>query len=212
MAAAPAPDLLSGAGAGPRFFATPAAWRAWLSKNHARAGELWVGFHKKGSGRPSVTYPEALDEALCFGWIDGVRKRLDDTSYTVRFTPRKRDSYWSAVNTRRVAELTRAGRMAPPGVAAFERRDARRTAEYSFERETAALTRADQRAFRAAPGAWAFFRAQPPSYQRTSTWWITAAKRDQTRQRRLAELVAACAAGRRLDWLAPAAKRGLRRS
>jgi uncharacterized protein YdeI (YjbR/CyaY-like superfamily) len=174
--------------------------------------ELRVGFHKKDSGLRSITYPEALDEALCFGWIDGVRKRLDDTSYTVRFTPRKPDSYWSAVNTRRALALREAGRFTAAGEAAFERRDATRTAQYSFEREAAKLTRADRRAFDAAPGAWEFFHAQPASYQRLFTHWVTSAKRDETRQRRLAELVAACAERRRIDPLAPRSQRALRRS
>ena len=174
--------------------------------------ELLVGFHKKGSGRPSITYPEALDEALCLGWIDGVRKRLDETSYTVRFTPRKPDSYWSAVNTRRALALKKAGRFTEAGQAAFARRDATRTAKYSFEREAAQLTPADRRAFAAAPGAWEFFQAQPPSYQRLFTHWVASAKKDDTRQRRLAELVAACAERRRIDPLAPRGKRALRRS
>ena len=207
MAAAAPPDLLSGSEPAPRFFATAAALRAWLAKNHAKARELWVGFHKKGSGRPSVTYPEALDEALCFGWIDGVRKRVDDTSYKVRFTPRKRDSYWSAVNTRRFGELEKAGRVAPPGREAFERRDASLTAQYSFEREAAAFTRADQRAFQSAPGAWKYFLAQAPYYRKLCTLWVTSAKKDETRRRRLEELVATCARGRRIDLLAPAGKR-----
>jgi uncharacterized protein YdeI (YjbR/CyaY-like superfamily) len=171
-----------------------------------------VGFHKKDSGRPSMTYPEALDEALCYGWIDGVRKRLDETSYTVRFTPRKPDSYWSAVNTRRALALQKVGRFTEAGQAAFARRDATRTARYSFEREAAKLTRADRRAFDASAGAWEFFRAQPPSYQRLFTHWVTSAKKDETRQRRLAELVAACAERRRIDPLAPRSKRALRRS
>jgi uncharacterized protein YdeI (YjbR/CyaY-like superfamily) len=191
----------------PRFFATAAAFRAWLEKNHERVRELWVGFHKKGSGRPSLTYPEALDEALCFGWIDGVRKSLDQTSYIQRFTPRKAGSYWSAVNTRRAGELKKAGRMAPPGMAAFERRDATRTAKYSFEREAAAFSRADQRTFRAAPGAWPFFRAQAPYYQRVCTHWVVSAKKQETHRRRLEELIAACSAGRRLDLLAPKSRR-----
>ena len=195
-------------GAKPRFFPSAEAFRRWLAANHDRVRELWVGFHKKESGRPSATYPEALDEALCFGWIDGVRKTVDATSYTIRFTPRKPDSFWSVVNTRRVAELKQAGRMEAAGVAAFARRDRTRTKQYSYERGAAKLTPAEQRRFRAEPKAWAFFRAQPPGYQRVATWYVASAKKDETRRRRLDALVASCAGGERL----PGFQRGPKRS
>ena len=158
-----------------------------------------MGFYKKGSGRPSLTWPESVDEALCYGWIDGVRKSVDAESYTIRFTPRKVDSYWSAVNTARVAELTKAGRMAPPGAAAFARRDAKRTQRYAYERTAAELSAADRKRFQADPAAWTFFRAQAPSYQRVVTWWVVSAKKDETRRRRLEALIAASARGKRLS-------------
>jgi len=185
-------------GSEPRFFPSAGAFRRWLAANHDRVRELWVGFHKKDSGRPSVTYPEALDEALCFGWIDGVRKNVDATSYTIRFTPRKLDSFWSVVNTRRVAELMKASRMQAPGLAAFSRRDRSRTKRYSYERGAAKLTPAEQRRFEAEPKAWAFFRAQPPGYQRVATWYVASAKKDETRRKRLETLIASAARGERL--------------
>lgn len=181
-----------------RYFRSAAALRRWLAANHARARELWIGFYKKNSGRPSVTYPEALDEALCFGWIDGVRKRLDGERYVQRFTPRKPRSYWSAVNTTRATALIEKGRMTKAGLAAFDARDPQRTARYSFEREAAAFPPALVRTFKANPKAWTFFEAQPPSYRRTLTWYVVSAKRDETKQARLAKLIEASAAGRRL--------------
>ena len=196
----------------PTFFETPARFRAWLEKNHATATELLVGFYKRGSGKPSITWPESVDEALCFGWIDGVRRGGDD-SYTIRFTPRKKSSNWSNVNVARVAELTRAGRMAPAGLRAFEARKADRTGVYSFERTApAVLSPAHEKQLRANRAAAAYFDAQPPWYRRTATHWVTSAKREATRDRRLAELVRCCAAGRSIPTLAareqkPAAKR-----
>ena len=183
------------------FFARPEDFRAWLEDHHDRARELWVGFHRKGSGRASITWPEAVDEALCFGWIDGVRKRLDETSYTNRFTPRKPGSTWSAVNLRRVEDLAAAGRMRPAGLAALAARPADRTGTYSYERESARLDAASERRFRGEPQAWGFFQAQPPGYRRTATWWVVSAKREETRQRRLGELIADSAAGLRIKLL-----------
>jgi uncharacterized protein YdeI (YjbR/CyaY-like superfamily) len=181
-----------------RYFTSPAELRAWFAVNHARARELWVGFYKKSSGKPSVTYAEALDEALCVGWIDGVRKRVDDDRYVIRFTPRKPGSYWSAVNTRKAEALRARGRMRAAGLAMFEARDPERTKRYSFEREGASLPPAFERAFRKNRSAWEFFQAQPPSYRKPVTWWIVSAKQDETKQRRLAKLIEACAGGRRL--------------
>lgn len=180
------------------FFATAEDFRRWLEEHHATAKELWVGYHKKGSGQPSVSYPESVDEALAFGWIDGVRKGLGPATYANRFTPRKPGSTWSAVNVRRVGELTAAGRMHPAGLAAFAARDPAKTELYSYERETAALDAEAERRFRADPAAWDFFQAQPPSYRRTVTWWVVSAKKVETRRRRLDKLIAASAAGRRL--------------
>jgi uncharacterized protein YdeI (YjbR/CyaY-like superfamily) len=183
----------------PTFFPTPAAFRAWLAKHHESSTELLVGFHKTGTGTPSITWPESVDEALCFGWIDGVRKRLDDERYTIRFTPRKPRSTWSAVNVARVAELTREGRMQPAGLAAFARRAEARTAIYAYERTKAAeLGAAEERAFRANAAAWEFFQAQAPSYRRRATHWVVSAKQDETRRRRLAKLVEGSEQARRI--------------
>ena len=174
----------------PTFFATPAEFRAWLEAHHATARELWVGFYKKGSGRPSITWPEAVDEALCFGWIDSVRRSVDDVSYTNRFTPRKSRSTWSAVNIKRAQELVHRGRMRPAGLAAFEAHTDDRSAVYSYEqREAAARGAAFEQPFRANARAWDFFQAQPPWYQRSAAGWVTSAKREETRRRRLATLI-----------------------
>ena len=186
----------------PLFFAKPAAFRKWLERNHGAAHELWVGFYKKETGRPSITWPESVDEALCVGWIDGIRKRIDDESYTIRFTPRKARSIWSAVNIARVAELTREGRMLPAGLAAFERRSADKSAIYAYEqRKNAAFDEAAERQFRANAKAWEFFQAQPPGYRKTATYKVISAKREETRQKRLAALIADSAAGRRIREL-----------
>jgi uncharacterized protein YdeI (YjbR/CyaY-like superfamily) len=188
----------------PTFFATPDEFRAWLQEHHATASELLVGFHKKGSGRPSITWPQSVDQALCFGWIDGVRRRIDDTSYSIRFTPRKARSTWSAVNVRRVAELTAAGLMHPAGVAAFERRSDDKTAIYSYEQRKAAKLEPEQeRRFKADAKAWAWFQAQAPSYRRTAIHWVISAKREETRQRRLERLISDSAAARPIPPLTP---------
>jgi uncharacterized protein YdeI (YjbR/CyaY-like superfamily) len=189
------------------FFESPAHWRAWLEKNYARVTELLVGFHKRDSGKPSITWPESVDEALCFGWIDGLRKRVDETSYTIRFTPRKARSTWSAVNIARVAELTREGRMHAAGIAAFERRSEERSAIYSYEeRKTAALDAASERRFRANAKAWKFYEAQPPGYRRMMAWWVISAKKEETRARRLASLIEISARGQRIEPMKPKAK------
>src|SRR5207245_457734 len=143
--------------------------------------ELLVGFHKVGSGRKSMTWPDSVDQALCFGWIDGVRKRIDENSYTIRFTPRKPGSIWSRVNVDRVAELTKLGLMRPAGIAAFEARKSERTSIYSYERENAALSKEQEEAFRANADAWMFFQSQAPWYRRTVTYWVISAKREETR-------------------------------
>jgi uncharacterized protein YdeI (YjbR/CyaY-like superfamily) len=179
----------------PIFFATPADFRAWLEAHHADAAEQWVGFHKRGSGKPSITWPESVDEALCFGWIDGLRKRIDDGAYMIRFTPRKRTSIWSNINVKRVGEMIRLKRMRPAGLKAFEARS--RTGVYSFEqRNEAALDAAEEKRFRAEKKAWAYFQAQAPWYRRTAIFWATSAKRLETRARRLQILIDSSAAGR----------------
>lgn len=191
----------------PTFFATPAKLRAWLEAHHEVKTELLVGFYKKSSGKPSITWPESVDEALCFGWIDGVRKTLGDDAYTIRFTPRKRTSIWSAVNVKRVAALTKLGRMTPAGLRAFEARKPEKTGIYSFECKTPPrLEAAQEKILRANAKAAAFFDAQAPWYRRTATHWVVSAKRAETRERRLAQLVADSAAGRTIRPLTRAAK------
>jgi uncharacterized protein YdeI (YjbR/CyaY-like superfamily) len=193
----------------PTFFATPDDFRAWLEQHHSSHDELLVGFHKKGSGRPSITWPQSVDQALCFGWIDGVRRRIDDDSYSIRFTPRRARSIWSAANVKRVAELTDLGVMRPAGLAAFERRTDDRTAVYSFERRSAAeFEPAMEARFRSNARAWAWFEAQAPSYRRTATHWVISAKKPETRERRLDRLIADSAAGRTVPPLTRPTPRG----
>jgi len=186
----------------PTFFPTPGDFRRWLETNHAKAAELSVGFYKRASGRPSITWPEAVDEALCFGWIDGVRHRIDESSYRIRFTPRKPKSIWSNVNVKRVAALKKLGRMAPAGLAAFAKADPKKSGIYAYERSNARLAPADEKRFRANKKAWTFFKAQAPWYQRILTYYVVSAKREETRQRRLAALIADSEAGRRMGLLA----------
>jgi len=180
----------------PIFFETPEELRRWLAANHDNTPELIVGFHKVGSGLPSITWPQAVDQALCFGWIDGVRRSLSETSYSNRFTPRRKGSNWSAINIKRVGELLEAGLMHPAGIAAFETRDPAKSAIYSYERPLAALDDEAEAAFRANAAAWDWFRGQAPSYQRTAIYWVVSAKRAETRDRRLATLIEDSAAGR----------------
>jgi uncharacterized protein YdeI (YjbR/CyaY-like superfamily) len=186
----------------PRFFVTPADFRAWLEANHGTEKELLVGFHKKGTGKPSITWPESVDEALCFGWIDGVRRSLNESAYTIRFTPRKPTSIWSAVNVARIAELTKLGRMQPAGIRAFAARTPERTGVYSFERKEAArLTQVQEKTLRANRKAAAFFDAQPPGYRKTAIHWVISAKQAETRERRFRQLIADSAAGQRIGPL-----------
>lgn len=180
------------------FFTSREKFRAWLEKHHADRTELWIGFYKKTSGRRSVSYDEAVEEALCFGWIDGVRQRVDDLSYRQRFTPRTPKSYWSAINVTRAAELIKGKRMAPAGLRVFERRDANATARYSFERGQAAFTPAQLKQLRSNRAAWDFFLSQPPYYRRMMTFWVVSPKKEETRGRRLTTLISNSAAGRRI--------------
>ena len=191
----------------PRFFKSGAEFRAWLEANHGAAPELLMGFYRKESGKSGITYAEALDEVLCFGWIDGVRKRFDASSYTIRFTPRKPGSIWSAVNTKRVGELIKLGRMHRTGQKVFESRNQEKANQYSYERATCKLEGAYAKQFRANGRAWEFYQAQAPWYRRTSSWWVLSAKREETRWRRLEKLIADSAAGRRIDMLNPAGKK-----
>ncbi len=182
-----------------RFFAKPEDFRKWLQAHHESAPELWVGFYKKDSGRPSITWPESVDEALCVGWIDGLRKTIDAESYKIRFTPRKATSNWSAVNIGRVQELTRLGRMRPAGVKAFELRKEEKSGIYAYEnRKSAVLGAAAEKRFRSRPKAWAFFQKQPAGYRKLMTWWIISAKKEETRQQRLEKLIGASEAGKRV--------------
>jgi uncharacterized protein YdeI (YjbR/CyaY-like superfamily) len=190
------------------FFATPEEFRAWLDAHHDSAAELWVGFRKVGTGRPSITWPQAVDQALCYGWIDGLRKGIDAESYRIRFTPRRPTSIWSAVNVARVEALRAEGLMTPAGLAAYERRRADRTGVYSFERrEAAAFTPEQEAEFRADTKAWEYFCAQPPGYRKVATHWVVSAKRAETQARRLATLIADSAAGRRLANLTSPARK-----
>jgi uncharacterized protein YdeI (YjbR/CyaY-like superfamily) len=190
----------------PTFFATPADFRAWLEEHHDKSQELWVGYYKKGTGKPSITWPESVDEALCFGWIDGLRKRVDEASYMIRFTPRKATSTWSAVNIKRVEELTAQGRMHPAGLKAFEHRTAEKSGAYAYEQsETARLEAAQEQQFRANRQAWEFFQAQAAWYRKTAIWWVVSARKEVTRQTRLATLIEDSAQGRTIR---PLTRRG----
>lgn len=185
--------------AAPVYFETPQAFGAWLARHGATATELVVGYHKVGSGRPCMTWAQSVDEALCHGWIDGVRKRIDDERYQIRFTPRKPTSIWSAINIERVRVLTEAGRMTPAGLAAHAQRREHRSRVYSFEQQgEVALAPADERLFRRHKAAWTYFQAQPPGYRKQMIWRILSAKQPATRERRLAVLIDACARGVRL--------------
>ena len=184
----------------PTFFTSPEALRAWLTANHGSAQELWVGFHKRHTDAPSVTWSEVVDEALCVGWIDGVRKSLNGDQWAIRLTPRKPGSRWSAINVRKIEALSSQGRMLAAGLAVFEARDGER-AGYSYEERPTALPEAYERRFRAKKRAWAFFESQPPGYRRTAIHWVVSAKREETRERRLEQLIAHSAQGERIPQL-----------
>ena len=181
------------------FFKAPAQFRVWLAAHHATERELLVGFYKKASGTAGISYKEAVDEALCFGWIDGIKKCVDEARYTHRFTPRTASSTWSLINATRVGELIALKRMAKPGLEAWERRDPKKTGIYSFENRPAAFDAALEREFKKRAAAWTFFCAQPPGYQRLMTFWVTSAKQEQTRRRRLATLIEKSAEGKRMQ-------------
>jgi uncharacterized protein YdeI (YjbR/CyaY-like superfamily) len=178
------------------FFGTGEAFRAWMRQHHATTAEVLVGFHKKVRGTASLTWPESVDVALCFGWIDGVRRNVDATRYCIRFTPRRKGSIWSAVNIRRVPELAAMGLVRPEGLRAFEARTEKRSQIYSYEqKKEAALNAAEQSVFEAQAQAWAFFQARPPGYRKTLIWWVLSAKREETRKKRLATLIESCGKG-----------------
>jgi uncharacterized protein YdeI (YjbR/CyaY-like superfamily) len=192
-----------------KIFHSSSEFREWLEKNHDRVAELWLGFYNQHTDKKSITYHEALDQALCFGWIDGVRKSINQSTYKQRFTPRKEKSNWSVVNLGRAGELTKLGLMASAGMKAFERRS-NDSGKYSFESRPDKLPAAYQKEFKANPAAWEFFRAQAPWYQRTSSFWVVSAKQEQTRQRRLATLISDSGKRRRLGMLTPKAKNSQR--
>lgn len=180
----------------PTFFETSEAFRQWLDKNHHKAEELLVGYYKVGSGKKSMSWSESVDEAICFGWIDGVRRSIDDERYSIRFTPRKHKSIWSAINIKKVEDLTKAGRMMPAGVAAFNKREIERSAIYAYEqKETPPLSEAYEQRFRANKKAWEFYQKMAPSYRMLTANWVMSAKQEATREKRLSELIRDSEAG-----------------
>lgn len=185
----------------PTFFSNSNDFRKWFEKNHERAKELLVGFYKVTSGRKSITWPESVDEAICFGWIDGVRKSIDSESYCIRFTPRKPGSIWSAINIKKVEELTKKGLMYPAGNMAFSKRQEKKSAIYSYEKEPETLAPGFSKKFKANKDAWAFFQTMPPSYQRSCVHWIMTAKQEATKLKRLEELINDSAMERKIKRL-----------
>ena len=189
----------------PKFFKGPTEFREWLQIHHDKSKELFVGFYKKSSGKKSITYPEALEEALCFGWIDGVRKKIDEISYVQRFSPRKPRSIWSLINVRHVERLKSEGRMHSAGLAAYALREDKRTGIYSFENRPRELSPEYQKLFQKNKSAWEFFKTQPPYYQRTLSFYVMGAKREETRLRRLHLLIESSAKGKRHGLIEPKA-------
>jgi len=185
----------------PLFFPTPSSFRKWLEKNHDKAKELLVGFYKVNSGKPSMTWSESVDEAICFGWIDGVRKSIDAESYSIRFTPRKPGSIWSAINIQKVEHLSKKGLMHPSGIAAFEKRKDSKSRIYSYEKPPEVLSDDFLKKFKSNEKAWQFFQSMPPSYRRTAVHWVMNAKQENTRLKRLNELINDSEAGRKIKIL-----------
>lgn len=184
----------------PRFFKTPADFRKWLAKNHASSDELVVGFYRRNTRKPSITWPESVEEALCFGWIDGVRRRIDDESYSIRFTPRNPTSTWSAINIKLVERLIAEKRMQPSGLVAFKARKDNKSATYSYENRPSAFDLAMEKVFEKNKAAWKYFESQPAWYQRTCIHWVMSAKKEETRAKRLATLISDSESGR---WIGP---------
>jgi uncharacterized protein YdeI (YjbR/CyaY-like superfamily) len=187
----------------PTFFPTPTAFREWLEQHHDQADVLWVGYYKKGSGKPSITWPESVDEALCYGWIDGLRKSIDDLSYTIRFTPRRPGSFWSGVNIKRAQALIEAGQMRPAGLTAFQARKENRAGIYSYEQRGVDLEGPYNGLLKKNKAAWRFFQAQPASYRKAVSWWVISAKKEETRLKRLEKLMTHSAQGQRLPEFTP---------
>lgn len=190
----------------PKFFKTPSDFRKWLAAHHESETELWVGFYKKDSGKASITWPQSVDEALCFGWIDGIRKTIDAVSYKIRFTPRKQRSTWSAVNIKRVGKLTEQGLMQKAGLKAFAARQEYRSGIYSYEQRSPELPAQYGKKMKENAAAWKFFQAQPPSYRKAVNWWVLCAKQEETRLKRLDKLIEESAAGRRIPQFTPIKK------
>jgi len=182
------------------FFKTPSDLRKWFEKHHAKEQELLVGFYKKDSGKPSITWPQSVDEALCFGWIDGIRRSVDEVSYTIRFTPRRARSTWSAVNIKRAGELTKQGLMMPAGLKAFAAREENRSGIYSYEQRSPELPDPYRRLLKKNKAAWNFFESQTPSYRKTANWWVLSAKKEETRLKRLNKLIDYLALGQTIPF------------
>jgi uncharacterized protein YdeI (YjbR/CyaY-like superfamily) len=187
----------------PTFFPTPAAFRTWLEEHHAHADALWVGYYKVGSGKPSITWPESVDEALCFGWIDGVRKSVDEFSYTIRFTARKPGSIWSSINIKRAQGLIERGLMQPAGLKAYEARKENKSGIYSYEQRSVDLPEPYNGLLKANEAAWRFFQTQPAYYRKAVSWWIISARKEETRLKRLEKLMTHSVRGQRLPEFKP---------
>lgn len=183
----------------PKFFKTQSDLRKWFVTHHAAAAEQWIGFYKKDSGKASINWPQSVDEALCFGWIDGIRKRIDDVSYMIRFTPRRPRSIWSAVNIKRANELSELGLMKPAGLEAFAAREKNRSGIYAYEQRSPELLDQYAKKLKQNAAAWKFFQSQPPGYRKLMNWWIVSAKREETRLKRLDRLIELSAAGKRVE-------------
>jgi len=191
----------------PVFFANLGKFRKWLAANHDKKDEILLKFYKKGAGKPSMAIAEAVEQALCFGWIDGILRNTGPDNFVLRFTPRRKGSLWSEVNIKRVKRLARQGLMQPAGLKAFEERDKAKARFYSYEQRSKGLSKDLEVEFRKQKGAWQFFSAQPPGYQRTITFWVMSAKQEETRHKRLARLIAVSAQNQRVDLLAPFGKK-----
>ena len=183
------------------FFPTPADLRTWFEAHHATAKELQLGYYKKGTGKPSVTWPESVDEALCFGWIDGVRHSIDEERYTIRFTPRRPNSIWSAVNLKRVPELKKEGRMHPTGLKVYEERNPEKAEIYSYERDRVSFEKTHEDQLKAKPKAWEFYQSLAPSAKKSTIWWVMSAKREETRMKRMNVLIECCEEGLKIPML-----------
>jgi uncharacterized protein YdeI (YjbR/CyaY-like superfamily) len=183
------------------FSPTQSHLRKWFERNHNKTAELWIGYYKKSTGKPSITWQESVDEALCFGWIDGIRKSIDEESYKIRFTPRRKDSIWSEVNTKRMLELIKLGLAKPAGLEAFKKKDEKKTNRYSFEQRNVKFPKEFEKKIKANKKAWDYFQKLPPSARRLSMWWIIDAKKEETKLRRLDTLIQCSEEGRKIPPL-----------